>query len=94
MRKVSSEHTNTLTQLSTVLSHFSWVGRLNTWGVMLQGVIGTGLKIQPVSLSHFSWLGRLNTRSAMMQVFNEMVMLETRKHNHMKRRTPDRPPRH
>ena len=94
MRKVSSERTNTLPQLSTVLSHFSWVGRLNTWGVMLQGVIGTGLKMQPVSLSHFSWLDRLNTRSAMMQVLNEMVMLETRKHNHMKRRTPDRPPRH
>ena len=94
MRKVSSERTNTLPQLSTVLSHFSWVGRLNTWGVMLQGVIGTGLKMQPVSLSHLSWLDRLNTRSAMMQVLNEMVMLETRKHNHMKRRTPDRPPRH
>ena len=94
MRKVLSEHTNTLPQLSTVLSHFSWVGRLNTWGVMLQGVIGTGLKMQPVSLSHLSWLDRLNTRSAMMQVLNEMVMLETRKHNHMKRRTPDRPPRH
>ena len=94
MRKVSSERTNTLRQLSTVLSHFSWVGRLNTWDVMLQGVIGTGLKMQPVSLSHFSWLHRLNTRSAMMQVFNDMVMLETRKHNHMKRRTPDRPPRH
>lgn len=94
MRKVVSEHTNTLPQLSTVVSHFSWVGRLNTWGVMLRGVIGTGLKMQPVSLSHFSWPGRLNTRCAMMQVCNEMVMLETRKHNHMKRRTPDRPPRH
>ena len=59
-----------------------------------QHFIGTGLKMQPMSLSHFSWAGRLNTWGAMMQVLNEMVMLETRKLNHIKRLTPDRPPRH
>ena len=59
-----------------------------------QRFIGAGLKMQPVPLSHFSWVGRLNTWGVMLQVLNEMVMLATGKHNHIKRLTPDRPPRH